>query len=589
MERYALVRTVMAAQGFDAFVLPRSDAWLNEDLAPADERLLWLTGFTGSVGLAVLTQKRAALLVDGRYTEQARLECGKDVDRLPLNDASLYEWLRGQLPPGARIACDARLHNADEYARWQDWAMQSGFDWCDSAGNPVDECWHDRPASVASPIVEWGVEYAGACAEDKIERLTATLQEVHCTAMWLPAPDMLAWLLNVRGQDIAISPLPFSCGLLHGEGAVDWFVDADRLQLSSEWLPATVTVRSPQDISSRIRKLEGQQIWFDRRTGTAAVYRQFEQAGCRIHDAHNPLLLHRACKQPGELRGNRQAHVIDGLALCRFLYEFYNRCDRFKGQSELAVSESLERWRRQHPDYRGISFDTIAATGANAAQPHYLPKPGHAARIKTGQLLLIDSGGQYPQGTTDVTRVLPCGTANARQRFLYTTVLRAHIALAGCIFPKGTSGQQLDSIARQVMWREGLDYATGTGHGVGSYLNVHEGPHRIAPHASPVALQVGMVTSIEPGVYLPGDLGIRIENLYEVIEDHQHPGFFGFRSLTLAPLSNELIEHSLLSETEALWVDHYHSMVRTALVPLLETEVATWLLQQTAPNNLQFF
>lgn len=588
MDRYASVRAVMAARRFDAFLLPRSDAYLNEDLAPADERLLWLTGFTGSVGLAVLTQERAALLVDGRYTEQARQECGKRVDRLALNDASLFHWLREQLPPGARIACDARLHSAEEYARWRDWAMQSGFDWCDSDGNPVDECWIDRPASMASPIVEWAVKYAGARATDKIERLTAVLLEAGCAAMWLPAPDMLAWLLNVRGQDIAIAPLPFSCGLLYADGSVDWFVEASRMQMSSEWLPAAVSVRSPQDVASRIRELGAKQVWFDRRTGTAAVYRQFELAGCRIHDAHNPLLLQRACKQPGELQGNRDAHLIDGLALCRFLFEFYSRCDRFVGQSELSVVESLERWRRQHPDYRGISFDTIAATGPNAAQPHYMPKPGQAARIKPDQLLLIDSGGQYPQGTTDVTRVLACGPVTARQRYLYTTVLRAHIALAGCIFPGGTSGQQLDSIARQVMWREGLDYATGTGHGVGSYLNVHEGPHRIAPHASAVALQEGMVTSIEPGVYLPGELGIRIENLYEVIEDKKHPGYLGFRSLTLAPLANELIERRLLSESEAKWLEDYHAVVRTALVALLEPEVGTWLLQQTTPNNLQF-
>lgn len=591
MDRYACVRTVMATRQFDAFLLPRSDMYLNEDLAPADERLRWLTGFSGSVGLAVLTQESAALLIDGRYTEQASQECGTQLDTLTLDDASLFDWLREQLPPGATIACDARLHSAEEFACWQNMATQSGFIWHDTVENPVDECWLDRPAASASPVVAWGLEHAGATAEDKLGQLTNTLRESQCDALWLPSPDMLAWLLNVRGQDIAIAPLPFSFGMLYADGKLDWFIDADRLKLPQGWLPKNVTVRSPQALNPRIQGLGDvgcQRVWIDRRICTAAIFRLFESAGCVIFDAQNPLLLQRACKQPAELRGSREVHRIDGLALCRFLYEFHCRCDRFLGQSELSVVESLERWRNMHPDYRGASFETIAATGANGAQPHYLPKPGRAAKLKRGELLLIDSGGQYPQGTTDVTRVLACSPATARQQFLYTTVLRAHIALASCIFPKGTSGQQLDSVARQVMWREGLDYAHGTGHGVGSYLHVHEGPHRIATHASAVPLQVGMVTSIEPGVYLPGELGIRIENLYEVVEVEKHPGFLGFRVLTLAPLAIELIERGLLSQAEAQWLDEYQRSVWVALVPALEPDVAAWLLRQTLPNNLQF-
>lgn len=586
MERYASVRSRMTARRYDAFLLPRSDAFLNEDLAPADERLLWLTGFTGSVGLVVLTQGRAALLVDGRYTEQARQECGSHLDILPLDDVGLFTWLREQLPTGARIACDARLHSADEYVRWQCMAIQSKFDLLDAVENPVDEYWLDRPEPVASPIVAWGLEYAGATAVEKFEPLINALHEAQCDALWLSAPDMMAWLLNVRGQDIAIAPLPFSCGVLYADGSLDWFVDVARLQLPKDWLPTGVTVRPPHEANLRILELGKKRVWIDRRNSTASVYRQFVSAGCEIHDFENPLLLQRARKQPSELRGSREAHRIDGLALCRFLYEFHRHCERFLGQSELSVVESLERWRRLHPDYRGMSFDTIAAAGANGAQPHYMPKPGQAAELKRDQLLLIDSGGQYLQGTTDVTRVLACSPATARQRYLYTTVLRAHVSLAGCIFPYGSSGQQLDSIARQVMWREGLDYAHGTGHGVGSYLHVHEGPHRIAPRASVVPLQVGMVTSIEPGVYLPGELGIRIENLYEVVECETHPGFMGFRVLTLAPLAIDLIEPELLSEAEMAWVNEYHSTVRAALMPSLEPDVAAWLLQQTLPNNL---
>jgi Xaa-Pro aminopeptidase len=587
MGRSENVRAVMAARRYDAFLLPRSDAYLNEDLAPADEALYWLTGFSGSAGLAVLTQERAALLVDGRYTEQACQECPQ-FETLMLDDSSLFSWLRGQLQAGATIACDSRLHSVDECARWQVMATQSGFNWHESLDNPVLECWRNRPAAPNSPVLAWGLQHAGMAAQDKLEHLTASLRASQCDALWLPAPDMLAWLLNVRGQDIDIAPLPFSNALLYVDGRLDWFIDADRLQLPQGWLPTAVSVRSPQCLDQAIAELHGQRIWVDRRLCTAAVYRQFESADCVFFEAPNPLLLQRACKQPAELRGSREAHRIDGLALCRFLYEFHCQCERFLGQSELSIVESLEGWRSRHSDYQGVSFETIAATGANGAQPHYLPKPGRVAKLKHGELLLIDSGGQYPQGTTDVTRVLACSPPTARQRYLYTTVLRAHIALAGCMFPSGTSGQQLDSVARQVMWREGMDYAHGTGHGVGSYLHVHEGPHRIAPHASAVPLQAGMVTSIEPGVYLPNELGIRIENLYEVVEVEAHPGFLGFQVLTLVPFAIELIEHGLLSQAEAQWLDEYHRTVRGALASSLEPDVATWLMRQTLPNNMQF-
>lgn len=591
MKPYAELRAIMAERGLDAFVLPRSDAYLNEDLAPADERLLWLTGFTGSVGLVVIGHEQGALLVDGRYTAQAQRECGGHLEILALDDASLFLWLEKHLEAGACIGCDPTLHSIDEYSRWQQLSVDYGFAWRDVADNPVEAVWWERPAPPASPVVAQPLEYAGISAADKLAQLTEQLLAADCSALWLPAPDMLAWLLNVRAQDIAIAPLPFSCAVLHATGELDWFIDAQRLQLPPDWLPPMVNVRPQAELALMIQAL-GQadlvRVWLDRASCNAAVYRQFQHAGWLIHEAPNPVLLARACKPEVQLQGVREAHVLDGLALCRFLHEYETHCERFVGQSELAVVESLARWRGLHGDYRGVSFDTIAATGANGAQPHYLPKPGQAAKLKRGELLLIDSGGQYPQGTTDVTRVLACSAPSVRQRYLYTTVLRAHIALASCMFPKGTSGQQLDNVARQVMWREGLDYAHGTGHGVGSYLNVHEGPQRIAPQASRVALQEGMVTSIEPGVYLPGELGIRIENLYEVVPAPGYPDFLGFRVLTLAPLSGELIERDLLTAAEAQWLDGYQWQVWATLAPLLEPPVARWLQRQTSPNNLLF-
>ncbi|MFJ4396728.1 aminopeptidase P family protein [Pseudomonas sp. NPDC089396] len=588
MERLESLRKELACRRIDAFLVPRSDGYLNEDLAPADERLHWLTGFTGSVGLALVTATRAALLVDGRYTEQARLECGRHLDILALDDAELFGWLRTCLPDGGTLACDARLHSVEACDRLQAMARQVGITWSETLDNPVDCCWRYRPDTPRSPVLPWALDYAGISSMEKLAGLTSQLRDAGSDALWLPAPDMLAWLLNVRGQDISIAPLPFSCGLLDVSGRLQWFIDHERLQLPEGWLPSSVSVCPPQALYCAIAELHGQSVWIDRQSCTAAVYRQFQLADCSIHEVANPLLLRRACKQPAELRGSQEAHRIDGVALCRFLHGFYEHCDRFRGQSELSVVESLERWRSLHGDYRGVSFDTIAASGANGAQPHYLPKPGKAAKIAWGDLLLIDSGGQYPQGTTDITRVLACSPPTGRQRYLYSTVLKAHIALASCIFPAGTSGQRLDSVARQALWREGLDYAHGTGHGVGSYLHVHEGPQRIAPHASEVPLQVGMVTSIEPGVYLDGELGIRIENLYEVVECESHPGFLAFRALTLVPLSIELIDRALLSEDEAQWLDDYHSRVCLTLAPLLEPDVAAWLVRHTNVNNLQF-
>ena len=588
MSRLERVRASLAEQRLDAFVLPRSDTWLNEDVAPADERLLWLSGFSGSVGLALLTAEAAALLVDGRYRAQAEEECGRQMQILELDDQALLGFLRQHLAVGARVGCDPSLHSAAEDQRWQALCEQAGLVWCQVPCNPVDAHWLGRPPLPASTVQAQALELAGAHAEDKLQTLLVALDQARCSALWLPAPDMLAWLLNVRGQDLDIAPLPFSCGLLHGSGRLDWFIDAQRLHLPEGWLPTAVQVRPLAQLPGIIQTLgaTGQRVWLDPQSCNALTYRQFVDSGCPLYQAANPLLLLRAIKHPRELAGSHRAHHLDGLALCRFLHEFEQHCARFVGQSELAVVESLQRWRRLSADYRGVSFPTIAAAGPNGAQPHYLPQPGRAAKLRRGQLLLIDSGGQYPQGTTDVTRVLPASAPTPRQRYLYTTVLRAHIALAGCIFPEGTSGQRLDSVARQVLWREGLDYAHGTGHGVGSYLQVHEGPQRIAPQASAVALQVGMLTSIEPGVYLPGELGIRIENLYEVVAAEGHPGFLGFRVLTLAPLAGELIDRQRLSLEEAQWLDAYHAHVWACLGADLEPAVGQWLKRQVAPHNL---
>lgn len=584
-ERLEALRRCIAETGAAAFLLPRSDEYLNEDLAPADERLHWISGFTGSQGLLALVEDGGALLVDGRYSLQARRECAEWLEVLELDNDELFAWLEHRLPAGAGLLADARLHSVAQWQAWERLTSERGWSLRACPGNPVDSLWQERPAAAASQVVAQPLEWAGESASSKLRRLSAQLRDNACDALWLPAPDMLAWLLNVRAQDIAIAPLPFSCGLLYADGGLDWFIDVQRLDLPADWLPEAVRVLPPSAsgcLDELLRQRGARRVWVDESGCNAASLELLRTSGCTLHPAAHPVLLLRACKNAAELAGSREAHRRDGLALCRFLYGFDSRPGEFLGGDELGVSVALERCRRRDADYRGVSFDTIAASGANGAQPHYLPTPGQAAILEQGDLLLIDSGGQYPQGTTDVTRVLPLGLPAPRQRELYTRVLRAHIALADCRFPIGTSGRQLDVVARQVMWQAGLDYAHGTGHGVGSYLQVHEGPQRIALQASAVALRPGMVTSIEPGVYLEGELGIRLENLYEVVECPIFPGFLGFRALTLVPFEPVLIDFDQLSASERGWLDAYQRDVCQQLAANLEPEVAAWLRAKTS-------
>ncbi|MDF3935714.1 aminopeptidase P family protein [Pseudomonas citronellolis] len=583
-QRLDALRQVLAGQGADAFLLPRSDEYLNEDLAPADERLRWVSGFTGSQGLLAVVADGAALLVDGRYSLQAQRECAAWLEVLALDDDELFAWLEHRLPAAATLVADARLHSVAQWRRWQRLAAERGWRLVACRDNPLDACWLGRPVAAASRVVAQPLQWAGEPAASKLQRLAVQLREQACDALWLPAPDMLAWLLNLRGQDIAIAPLPFSSGLLYADGALDWFIDAARLDLPPGWLPERVRVLPPAQArrpDAPLRERGCERVWVDEESCNAFSFEALRASGCELRLASHPLPLLRACKNAAELAGSREAHRRDGLVLCRFLHAFETRAEDFRAADELDVAAILEGYRCRDADYRGVSFDTIAACGANAAQPHYLPKAGAAAALNQGELLLIDSGGQYPQGTTDVTRVLAVGPAGPRQRELYTRVLRAHIALAGCRFPVGTSGRQLDVVARQVLWQAGQDYAHGTGHGVGSYLQVHEGPQRIAAQASPVALRPGMLTSIEPGLYLDGELGIRLENLYEVIECPLFPGFLAFRALTLAPFEPALIDFEQLSRAEREWLRDYHREVCERLAPDLEPALAAWLRAKT--------
>jgi len=566
------LRRWLATQQLDAFLLTRSDRYLNEDLAPCDEYLHWLTGFSGSVGQAIITQDKAALFVDGRYTLQAAQQVGNDIEVRDDNPDTVKLWISKHLHTGAILSLDGERHSITEMDSLAEMAATGGQQIRLLQRSPLAELWLQRPPEPCSTIYPHPTRYTGLSSEQKCQQLAGDIRNTGCDALLIPAPDMVAWLLNVRGQDIEIAPLPFSTALLYSDGSVEWFVDEERLHDKGQWLPCHIKLSPPQKwptASYPLRKL-----WLDPALTPAATAEALPDS-IEQYRAPHPLPPLRACKNSTEIAGMRDAHRQDGLALCQFLQHWQQQ----HLLDEQAVVDQLAYWRQQQPDYRGISFETIAATGANGAQPHYLPDPRQSAPLQAGQLLLIDSGGQYNGGTTDITRVLPVSRATQRQRMLYTTVLKGHIALASSQFPVGTCGQQLDALARQPLWQQGLDYDHGTGHGVGAYLHVHEGPHRIAKQASTVPLQPGMVTSIEPGVYLPEELGIRIENLY-AIAPAANPGFLCFEALTLVPLEPALIDQSLLTTQEQQWLDNYHAHIWQQLAALLPDDTAHWLREQ---------
>lgn len=568
------LQTHMATASFDALLVPRADAYLNEDIAPCEEYLAQLSGFTGSQGLALATREACALFVDGRYGHQAAQQVNDEWQVLNSGLPQLCQWICRNLTPGAIIAIDGNRHSIKETRALSTSLSARGFTLQVLDHNPLEPLWSERPEPYISPVVPHPESYAGMSSEDKCHHGSHHLIQQECDALLVPSPDLVAWLLNVRGQDINISPLPFSRAILFKNGTVEWFIASSRLTEPERWLPRHVTLRPSADWPLPLNP-KGR-IWLDPMFTNACDAQRLQHHGYSLHHADSPLMRHRACKNTVESQGMQQAHVRDGVAMCRFLYE-YHRSNGLAYQDEESIVRRLSRFRERDEDYRGPSFDTIAAVGANATQPHYLPERGNSTHLSPGQLLLIDSGGQYLEGTTDITRTLPIASPTPRQCLLYTLTLKGHIALASCSFPAGTSGMALDAIARRPLWEHGLDYAHGTGHGVGSYLNVHEGPHRIAKEGSNVPLEPGMVTSIEPGVYLPEEgVGVRIENLYQVVQGHPK-GSLCFQVLTLAPMSFELIDFSYLDITERRWVARYHQQIHALIANRVEPELASWL------------
>ncbi len=591
-DRVAALRAVLATRDLDGFVIPLSDEHQGEYVARRAQRLAWLTGFTGSAGVAIVLADKAAIFVDGRYTLQAEAEVDPALfTRHHLIEDPPDRWLRAALKEGQALGYDPWLHTDDGRARLDAACQAVGATLVPGSDNPVDAVWDDQPARPLGPIAAHPIEFAGTQSAEKRDAVAVVVREAGAGAAVLSAPDAIAWLLNVRGGDVTCSPLPQSFAVIHEDTRVEWFVDARKLLPEvAAHLGNAVEVRPPDALDAALDALGAatRVVMVDRAGTPVCLVDRLSEAGARVLRRGDPCARLKACKNAAELDGARAAHRRDGAALSRFL-GWLEEAAAPGTLTEMMAAERLAAFREGGAHYCGPSFETISGAGPNGAIVHYRVSEATDRALEPGSLYLVDSGGQYLDGTTDVTRTVAIGTPSAEHRDRFTRVLKGHIALARARFPKGTTGAQLDALARQFLWQAGLDYDHGTGHGVGSYLNVHEGPQRISKFPSTAGLEPGMIVSNEPGYYKTGAYGIRIENLVAVVEIDAGPAaereMLGFETLTLAPIDRHLIDATALDTAERAWLDDYHARVRAAIGPQLAGDAAAtaWLDAATAP------
>lgn len=582
------VRAAMAEQGLDGLLVPHEDEHQNEYLPAANDRLAWLTGFTGSAGAGAVLTDRAAVFADGRYTVQVRAQVDPaQFEILSLENDGLAAWLE-KAPRGATIGYDPRLHSPDALASLKRAVGKAGAVLKPVEVNPVDQAWGDeRPQQPTAPVVPHDDRYAGETSASKRARIGQAIREAGADAAVLTAPSSIAWLFNIRGGDVIRTPLPLSQAIVAADGSARLFLDPRKVTNELPgWLGDAVTLEAPEALRDALDRLSGRSVLVDPGQSSAWYFDRLEAAGATVVRAMDPCTLPRACKNPVEIEGSRQAHIRDGAALTRFLH-WVDTTAQETLPDEREIAEKLESFREATGALKDLSFDTIAGSGPNGALPHYKPVTRTIRRMEKGSLLLVDGGGQYLDGTTDVTRTMAVGEPTAEQRRMFTLVLKGHIAMATVRFPAGTTGHQLDALARLPMWMAGLDYDHGTGHGVGSYLGVHEGPQRIAKAANTQPLLTGMILSNEPGYYREGHWGIRIETLQVVTPPEPIPGgerpMHGFEQLTFAPLDRKLIDVALLTPDERAYVDAYHAETLAKVGPLLEGEAKAWLEAACAP------
>ena len=592
--RLDAVRKELARRGLDGFVVPISDEHMSEYVGAYAQRLAWLTGFGGSAGTAVVLKDKAAIFVDGRYTVQVREQVDEKLfEYQSVPQTNPGEWLAANAPEGARIGYDAWLHS-------RGWAKSvaaalagKGAELVAVESNPIDAVWADRPAPSTAVAIVHPEENAGRSSADKRAEVADWLKKEGLDATVVSALDSIAWLLNIRGADVDRTPVALSYVIAHSDGTAELFIAPEKVTPElTQHLGNAVTVRPRDAFSASLASLGGKTVSVDPDFGVAAIFQALEDAGAKVVAKRDPTILPKAIKNEVEQQGQRSAQARDGAAVARFLRWLSVEASK-GGQDELSAAAKLQEFREATGLLRDLSFDTISAAGPHAALPHYKVDEDSNIPIPPGSIYLVDSGGQYPDGTTDITRTVWIGPGepSAEQRDRFTRVLKGHIAIARAVFPQGTNGSQLDSLARQFLWQAGVDYAHGTGHGVGSFLAVHEGPQRIAKAAGGQAgtgqeLMAGMLLSNEPGYYQSGGYGIRIENLV-LVEKREIDGaegdYLGFETVTFVPIDRTLVERALLTPEETGWWNDYHARTRAILAPQLEAADLAWLEDACRP------
>jgi len=587
--RLKALRAELARRGLDGFVVPRADRYQNEYVPPSAERLAWLTGFTGSAGVAIVLAERAAIFVDGRY----QVQVGEEVDTALFAVEHLVErppsaWIEANLKAGQKLGYSPWLHTVDGAELLAKACAAAGASLVPVADNPLDAIWSGRPAAPHGAVVLHDLRYAGEGAQEKIARVAAELKKSAADALVASDPHAVSWLFNIRGSDIPHTPVVLAFAIVPQDGRPALYVDSRKLSNDvRNRLEQLASVRAPDDFERDLAALgkDKRAVRLDSALCPDAIARLVSDSGGKIQRGADPIAPMKAIKNAAEIAGARAAQLRDGAAVTRFLAWFDREAPAGR-LTEIDAVEALESFRRDTGLLKDVSFPTIAGAGPDGAIVHYRVSRKSNRRIAPGELFLIDSGGQYEDGTTDITRTVAVGAPSSEARERFTLVLKGHIAIARAVFPDGTSGAQLDSFARQFLWRAGLDFDHGTGHGVGSYLSVHEGPGRISKLGS-YPLKRGMILSNEPGYYRTGAYGIRIENLVLVGEASAGPGaekpLNAFETLTLAPIDRCLIEPAMMTGEEIAWLDAYHTRVREALAQLVDEATRSWLVAATAP------
>lgn len=591
-DRLTALREQLKRDHLDGFVVPLTDEHMSEYVGSYAQRLQWLTGFKGSAGSAVVLPEQAAIFTDGRYTLQVRSQVsGKEWSYQSVPETSVAEWLREHAPEGARIGYDPWLHTSDWVKQATEQLAAKGAELVAVGVNPIDRVWADRPEPSKARLVVQRDELAGRSSADKRQEMAEWLEANNADAAVLAALDSIAWTFNLRGADVSHTPVALAYAIVNRDGTAELFVEPEKVGSEVRaHLGNGVRVHDRSAFEPYLKGLKGKNVAVDPERSVAAIGQALEEAGASIWRVRDPAVLPKAVKNPTEIAGHQAAQARDGAAIAKFL-KWVEQEAPSGGLDELKASDRLQAFREEGGMLRDLSFDTISGSGPNGAIVHYKASPETNRPIEMNSLYLVDSGGQYEDGTTDITRTLAIGEPTDEMRDRFTRVLQGHIGIATALFPKGTRGSQLDSFARRALWDAGLDYAHGTGHGVGAFLSVHEGPQRIAAVGSSQAggdepLQAGMILSNEPGYYKAGEYGIRIENLVLVVPkqvDGAEKEMLGFETLTFAPIERRLVVKEMLSGKELDWLNDYHAEVLAKICPQLSGDDLPWLESACAP------